>query len=533
MFGEHESESPRVPSPWDSLISSPRSLSPSKSGGPSTENVSLSVSPRYLSPSPLLLPRLVPENDLGNIEYKLQLLNPSPARFTRLVTQLKWRLLEGGGQAYYELGVADSGDLVGLEREELESSLDTLEMMAGEIGASVIVVKEIEVPADLAARYDEDARNSGQYNSWGDARGKRPRKGYRGLTNGLDDSGDSTAASTVSIPTRTDMEAGYEFVATDDEYDSSLLCPTPSASNADFAGITAVFTMDSELDSEATEAAYISELEDDKLVLPSQFVIDLEISSVYKPRPMRKRFHHIHPGHHHHHAKGSKHSKAEQGKKGKEKRHTNHAQKEHHITIEGSPNFENKATTRRRARDRRREEKKQRLLALATQGVAEVANSDLKASFDEHGLESGSAAPKSVGDVEAHTEVLVEELEALHVGAVPSLRLSEPTSTTQASTLTNNTNATVTVQAGSIIADSAVHPSAEVGLDSVGNGEVGDGEVEDDDDLLISPAIPTTTSRFVNDGDGKPGVRLIVEVLVVRKMSLEEGYLDFEGFSFV
>jgi hypothetical protein len=63
---------------------------------------------------------------------------------------MKWRLLEGGGQAYYELGVADDGALIGLPRSELEQSLETLDKMAGEIGASVIVVKEIEVPAVMA-----------------------------------------------------------------------------------------------------------------------------------------------------------------------------------------------------------------------------------------------------------------------------------------------------------------------------------------------------------------------------------------------
>ena len=85
------------------------------------------------------------------MEYKLKLINPSPDRFARLVTQLKWRLLEGGGQAYYELGVADSGALIGLSRADLEQSLETLETMAGEIGASVIVVKEIEVPPAMVA----------------------------------------------------------------------------------------------------------------------------------------------------------------------------------------------------------------------------------------------------------------------------------------------------------------------------------------------------------------------------------------------
>ena len=149
MFGESESESPRVPSPWDSLTSIPSSPIPAGQG-------------RTHTPSPLaaeLIPRLVPEADDGNVEYKLQLLSPSPARFARLVTQLKWRLLEGGGQAYYELGVADSGDLIGLPREELEQSLETLEMLAGEIGASVIVVKEIEVPAALASL----AKRSGEW----------------------------------------------------------------------------------------------------------------------------------------------------------------------------------------------------------------------------------------------------------------------------------------------------------------------------------------------------------------------------------
>ena len=81
----------------------------------------------------------------GNVEYKLHLINPSPTRFVRLVTQMKWRLLEGGGQAIYELGVADSGALVGLTPSDLSATLNTLRAMAAEIGARVIIAKEIEV----------------------------------------------------------------------------------------------------------------------------------------------------------------------------------------------------------------------------------------------------------------------------------------------------------------------------------------------------------------------------------------------------
>ena len=45
------------------------------------------------------------EDDTGNVEYKFQILPTSKDRFDRLVTQLNWRLTEGGGTCVYELGV--------------------------------------------------------------------------------------------------------------------------------------------------------------------------------------------------------------------------------------------------------------------------------------------------------------------------------------------------------------------------------------------------------------------------------------------
>lgn len=76
--------------------------------------------------------------------------------------------MEGNGQAYYQLGVADSGQLVGcllvvarlfltypsqvgLTKAEMEATLETLEAMAGELGASVIINREIEVSPRLLA----------------------------------------------------------------------------------------------------------------------------------------------------------------------------------------------------------------------------------------------------------------------------------------------------------------------------------------------------------------------------------------------
>lgn len=46
------------------------------------------------------------------------------------MTQMKWRLQEGEGEAIYQIGVEDSGMLAGLKEAELKASLDTLKLMA-------------------------------------------------------------------------------------------------------------------------------------------------------------------------------------------------------------------------------------------------------------------------------------------------------------------------------------------------------------------------------------------------------------------
>lgn len=70
--------------------------------------------------------RLPSEVEEGNVEYKLQLLEPTAARLTQLTTQLLWRLNEGRGTAFYELGVCDDGDALGLRQDALLRSLATL-----------------------------------------------------------------------------------------------------------------------------------------------------------------------------------------------------------------------------------------------------------------------------------------------------------------------------------------------------------------------------------------------------------------------
>lgn len=108
---------------------------------------------------------LPPEPQLGNIEYKLKLINPSSQRFEHLVTQMKWRLREGHGEAVYEIGVSDSGYLQGLNDVDMAASLETLRKMAYKLGASTTILRRKTLPsqrsvAEVLVRKIPDDRTS-------------------------------------------------------------------------------------------------------------------------------------------------------------------------------------------------------------------------------------------------------------------------------------------------------------------------------------------------------------------------------------
>ncbi len=69
-------------------------------------------------------------NENVQISFQLKLVNPSDSRFEHLVTQMKWRLQEGQGEAFYEIGVEDNGILAGLTDSELAASIETIDRMA-------------------------------------------------------------------------------------------------------------------------------------------------------------------------------------------------------------------------------------------------------------------------------------------------------------------------------------------------------------------------------------------------------------------
>ncbi|KAG5445420.1 GTP binding protein [Clonorchis sinensis] len=119
--------------------------------------------------SALMPHQLPPEVEAGNIEYKRKLVNPTPNRFEQLVTQMKWRLNEGGGEAIYRLGVNDDGHVSGLSPKELESSLATLRRMAQRLNAIVQPLRERTVSvssppnscqSSLPASYGSETRKA-------------------------------------------------------------------------------------------------------------------------------------------------------------------------------------------------------------------------------------------------------------------------------------------------------------------------------------------------------------------------------------
>jgi GTPase len=85
-------------------------------------------------------PVLPAEIEEGNVEYKLKLVDPSPERVEQLMSQLKWRLAEGAGEAIYQIGVTDWGEPLGLETSEMNESRATLRKMASKLKLSLTIL---------------------------------------------------------------------------------------------------------------------------------------------------------------------------------------------------------------------------------------------------------------------------------------------------------------------------------------------------------------------------------------------------------
>jgi len=82
------------------------------------------------------------EKDDGNIEYKKLLINLDNDTLNRRITQMKYRLYEGMGEAFYFIGVGDDGCIIGITEEEYKESITNLNLIASKINSCVIIISE-------------------------------------------------------------------------------------------------------------------------------------------------------------------------------------------------------------------------------------------------------------------------------------------------------------------------------------------------------------------------------------------------------
>lgn len=80
------------------------------------------------------------EIDYGNVEYKLKLNNISEKRMDKLATQMQFRLTEGNGECFYQIGVEDNGNPLGLSKDELEESIKVLYLITQKINAKMTIL---------------------------------------------------------------------------------------------------------------------------------------------------------------------------------------------------------------------------------------------------------------------------------------------------------------------------------------------------------------------------------------------------------
>jgi elongation factor 1-alpha len=102
------------------------------------------------------------ENYYGKTEYKLKLINKSKERIQGLITQMKFRLREGNGTCFYEIGLEDNGNPLGLNEEELKQSIDTIYLMTQEIGAQMDIMNFFEGKQGLIAEVMITKSNSSE-----------------------------------------------------------------------------------------------------------------------------------------------------------------------------------------------------------------------------------------------------------------------------------------------------------------------------------------------------------------------------------
>lgn len=90
-----------------------------------------------------------PEIEEGNIEYKRYIIPDSDERFEQLLTQLKWRVSEGDGVAYYLIGVEDDGSIFKLNSDQIKSSITNLKKLALHANCKIENINKMKIKKSI------------------------------------------------------------------------------------------------------------------------------------------------------------------------------------------------------------------------------------------------------------------------------------------------------------------------------------------------------------------------------------------------
>ncbi len=95
---------------------------------------------------------LEPEDYYGNIEYKRYLIDVDNIRLEELATQMKWRLVEGDGEAIYYFGVEDDGEPYFITQEQLNETLNNFNTLLEKNNAKIINYEKIDIYYKITIR---------------------------------------------------------------------------------------------------------------------------------------------------------------------------------------------------------------------------------------------------------------------------------------------------------------------------------------------------------------------------------------------
>ena len=82
---------------------------------------------------------LVAEDDEGPVEYKLKMCGVDSKKLVKRTTQMAFRLSQGMGEAFYEVGVHDNGQMIGIDQEEVLETMIVLFHIATQLEAELEV----------------------------------------------------------------------------------------------------------------------------------------------------------------------------------------------------------------------------------------------------------------------------------------------------------------------------------------------------------------------------------------------------------